>query len=1347
MKPLTIYLALQAILVLSQPSLAGPNAGGQLLIYESDLIYSAGTTYCESEVVSCSGAVTRADHMDPVVLTVVASFENVPSPRLSGLSFGLAYEEDDIVILDFGHCANFELHSDTWPASGSGTALAFNDAREDVRSVVSWFVAYSYTGEPAVLALAEHPTQGAWFADDSNPAVLDPINALGSFGFYTDGGCPLPQGACCLPSSTCIIISEERCTDGGGTFAGIGSTCAGSACLFTEDWLWELLDANGSSPVEVFCFLSPDSIYALVDSSYIVSARASGAVVSIGRAAAESLLVGGAQLAKVVGEEVNPAGETELLYTTTFYDKQVPRPDEYNSEDLEGEKPFWGTEYGFPGIHAAYWNSDGEGPCLCEESYMHTIMDNTPTRGGAGIDLSHLSYAIVTFLIHGSFPLPPDNGRLEIRVDDGPEFDEPGIRLPSGDLEGPWVISFPIFNPDRVYWRAELLRDYIGSSDPIVITAMSIEGTVENDLPDLVATVSNVHKRFDDHWIIDFDAKISRVNSVGEVTGPVRLGFVRRVGYGQFDPAAFNSGMVDLHVDFTETEVEFGTPKQVSLEFGGGENPAVDSENFWAIADPDRWVIESDEAQGFPECGGVCENNVFRQYYAWPLPQLPVVFVHGFLGSKISKNYASGNQTVWSDNLLIMGKTLLQQPDKLRKERESPLQREYDDPSRTATATGFIDGVSIGSVSSVLRAVRIPGNLYPYESNWVLPTITAFPIWTGMRNVSSWNNYNVIYDFRSSLQGEAFTDIAQAIAMAKQQNPGASKRVAVVSHSLGSLAVQGFIRNERDQGRDPGIRSWISLGGPFEGTSHVYGALFGTNAFGLGWHPIVNHVVASSGRKIAEACAGAYSALPVEGHEHRPIYGRLEDCDPYCEVFWKDVANGTIDTQWERTWDDVRVGFVPSGGLPTDWYLDSQALNFSAQLWDLPTTEEMPERIARVMSDSRPTVSGVYWMAASGQYPYPEPIRLYIAVPGEAGDGAVEHFSAIGGDVPSSVTNFYIDEEHRKLPNNTYVAQAMTRWAKGDTHNPLPYQVTGTAPGITRSPLLIEVRVLKSTVVDDGDAALETPFPIGIELVDHSTGTPQFLVANVLTEGSGDGIVQNVCFGDGITAYGAERQLFLLVDPGPYSRKLSLILTPDPLFWTPYDPPVASQGFIADDATFDVRCQVLLHDDNTVWSFPGEREGGEPISFTNVWDGSGNDPRGFAARADFWLHNTGDIDGIEDPGRITLTYDGDADGAPEGEVSGINGPGWDSSSWPKGFISPNPFSNFTRLFWGDLTGPARLRVFDSSGRLVAQEQVVPDQSGIIEIDSDILRDAHGVMFFHLEQDGKSSVIKGIRLLR
>ncbi|MCA9727209.1 MAG: hypothetical protein R3E12_00210 [Candidatus Eisenbacteria bacterium] len=216
---------------------AGPNAGGVLLLGLADAPYTRDVDYCDSNsATSCNDIVVsiRPYGGDVLVINCLAMF--APGSRLSGITFGLDYDDASVAIVDAGGCGDFELPDAGWPAPGTGTAVTWGAPQMESVVPVYWFAAYSYYYDDSYdLRLIPHPTQGGNFADDDIPANIDPIAGLGRFGFNMPGQVFCPEGgvdveACCFSDCTCAELLPEDCVVQGGNPQGPGTTCSPDPC-------------------------------------------------------------------------------------------------------------------------------------------------------------------------------------------------------------------------------------------------------------------------------------------------------------------------------------------------------------------------------------------------------------------------------------------------------------------------------------------------------------------------------------------------------------------------------------------------------------------------------------------------------------------------------------------------------------------------------------------------------------------------------------------------------------------------------------------------------------------------------------------------------------------------------------------------------------------------------------------------------------------------------------------------------------------------------------------------------------------------------------------------------------
>ncbi|MEZ4651098.1 MAG: hypothetical protein R3E97_20380 [Candidatus Eisenbacteria bacterium] len=220
---------------------AGPNEGGTLIVHgDPGVVYTNEITdYTGFSTLpgGCESAETNYQGESIFVWWVKAAFATDASPRLTGATFGIDYDESNLVLMDFGPSGDFELADPTWPAPQSGTAVTFGSAQTTSLVDLYWFAGYNYAAYgDANFELIAHPTQGAVFADDSVPSILDPVAALGALGWGANSGflpCPTSgpvTGACCLRDGSCVLLTSAQCAQESGEYMGDGVSCDPTPC-------------------------------------------------------------------------------------------------------------------------------------------------------------------------------------------------------------------------------------------------------------------------------------------------------------------------------------------------------------------------------------------------------------------------------------------------------------------------------------------------------------------------------------------------------------------------------------------------------------------------------------------------------------------------------------------------------------------------------------------------------------------------------------------------------------------------------------------------------------------------------------------------------------------------------------------------------------------------------------------------------------------------------------------------------------------------------------------------------------------------------------------------------------
>jgi hypothetical protein len=197
-----ILIATSALLAVPLGTLrAGPNAGGVLNVHDASLMYTSdASNFCGlgAPVDSCRGIDVNLESsgaQEQRVWKVFAVFPEEAAARLKGIAFGVGYSPDSLVIMAHGACIGdpgngaAEYPGTGWPAAGSGTSLVFQETRTTRLTECYWFAGYRYSAAPTFFSLQAHPDPvlGGNFADDSIPAVQDPIEGFGRLGFGAPG--------------------------------------------------------------------------------------------------------------------------------------------------------------------------------------------------------------------------------------------------------------------------------------------------------------------------------------------------------------------------------------------------------------------------------------------------------------------------------------------------------------------------------------------------------------------------------------------------------------------------------------------------------------------------------------------------------------------------------------------------------------------------------------------------------------------------------------------------------------------------------------------------------------------------------------------------------------------------------------------------------------------------------------------------------------------------------------------------------------------------------------------------------------------------------------------------------
>lgn len=238
----TFLMAVAALACIGSVALAGPNAGGVILVHNPNLPYAGQGDYCGQggALASCEQANTELDGSDNSywVWKIYAAFAPCSAPRLKAIAWGVHYDPW-IIVLDHGPCIGdfnngaFEQAGPGWPASDTGDAVLFQFTQTNILTEYYWFAGYAYYGQPGQFCLRDNPDPGYGgnFADDSSPLPLrDPIAGYGCLGFNQPGSVVCPptnaEGACCV-GEVCTMTCEGDCP---GAWQGPNTVCDPNPC-------------------------------------------------------------------------------------------------------------------------------------------------------------------------------------------------------------------------------------------------------------------------------------------------------------------------------------------------------------------------------------------------------------------------------------------------------------------------------------------------------------------------------------------------------------------------------------------------------------------------------------------------------------------------------------------------------------------------------------------------------------------------------------------------------------------------------------------------------------------------------------------------------------------------------------------------------------------------------------------------------------------------------------------------------------------------------------------------------------------------------------------------------------
>jgi len=247
-----LLLALGILALICSPAMAGRNANGAMVLHTNDAVrYSPSWDYCANNPLptTCEQLVTQTNAVPEeleAVIWVVGAFDIHTSPGVNAYQFGLYHNLPTGYFTAWSPCdpTALEVKDATWPdESGTGTAVAYGSpVYPHFLFKMYWFAVVGQAGTVFSTGVYPHGTDGAAFADDSSPPIVDRCNRFGTVRWGAPGAneCPFipTQGACCYPDGRCQFVEPTQCS---GVFLGIGVPCdpnpcplPGACCFGTE---------------------------------------------------------------------------------------------------------------------------------------------------------------------------------------------------------------------------------------------------------------------------------------------------------------------------------------------------------------------------------------------------------------------------------------------------------------------------------------------------------------------------------------------------------------------------------------------------------------------------------------------------------------------------------------------------------------------------------------------------------------------------------------------------------------------------------------------------------------------------------------------------------------------------------------------------------------------------------------------------------------------------------------------------------------------------------------------------------------------------------------------------------
>lgn len=192
-------LAATLSLLTVEQSFGAPNDNAKILLHLGS-VANAKIACSQDGLSACADIVTRGQLYPHKYFAYVLVADAEASAGLAGVQFGLSYngkKEAGVDIYSWHRCTDIDMPTLEWPNSGSGTMLAWREAKRTepegeglgVMAVAGYFYCAAYS--PDELRISTHPLANASVLDgsgnESELTTTEDSSLFGSISFSADG--------------------------------------------------------------------------------------------------------------------------------------------------------------------------------------------------------------------------------------------------------------------------------------------------------------------------------------------------------------------------------------------------------------------------------------------------------------------------------------------------------------------------------------------------------------------------------------------------------------------------------------------------------------------------------------------------------------------------------------------------------------------------------------------------------------------------------------------------------------------------------------------------------------------------------------------------------------------------------------------------------------------------------------------------------------------------------------------------------------------------------------------------------------------------------------------------------